>query len=202
MTQTLASHPHRVPSFPINNIFIHRWSPRSYSDDEIPDQVLFSAFEAARWAPSSQNSQPWRFLYSKRGSVSWNTFVELLNPNNRLWAEKASALVVLISKMNVAGRDGQIRFSRTHSFDSGAAWQNLALQAAELGWPAHPIGGFDRDKARKNLEIPEGYAVEVAIAIGRRGSHEALPPDLQEREKPTPRLPIEKLAYEGGFRES
>jgi nitroreductase len=129
-------------------------------------------------------------------------FRELLNPNNRLWAEKASALVVLISKMNVAGRDGQIRFSRTHSFDAGAAWQNLALQASESGWPAHPIGGFDREKARRSLGIPEDYAVEIAIAIGRRGSLEALPTDLQEREKPTPRLPIEKFTFEGGFREA
>jgi len=189
----------RQSEYPVHPLFLQRWSPRSYTGEEIPDDILFSAFEAARWAPSSINSQPWRFLYSKRGSSTWDRFLELINPNNRLWAEKASALVVVVSSKTAVTRDGVVRPSKTHSFDAGAAWQSFALQITESGWHSHAIGGFDRDQARATLRIPEDFAVEIAIAVGRQGEKSALPLDLQEREAPTPRRPLRELVSEGGF---
>ena len=195
----MPAHTVRRPGHRINPLFVQRWSPRAYTGEEIPDSVLFSAFEAARWAPSSINSQPWRFLYSKRHSASWDTFLHLLNPNNRLWAEKASALIVVVSKKTVIGRDGQLRESRTHSFDTGAAWQNFALQATEAGWPTHAMGGFDREKARLALKIPDDFAVEVAIAIGKQADKSVLPPELQEKEIPNSRHDLKDLILEGGF---
>ena len=200
MSQSHTASSHRQAAHGIHPLFVQRWSPRAYTGEEIPENVLHQIFEAARWAPSSVNSQPWRFLYSKRGAPSWSTFLDLLNPNNRLWAARASVLLVAVSKKTLVGRDGQVRPSRTHSFDTGAAWQNLALQASEAGWPAHAIGGFDRDKAREALRIPEEFAVEIAIAIGRQGDKSLLPPDLQEREAPNSRYELKELVLEGGFR--
>ncbi len=189
----------RQPEYPVHSLFLQRWSPRSYTGEAIPEATLFAAFEAARWAPSSINFQPWRFLYSTRGSASWDRFIDLINPNNRVWAEKASALIVVVSSKNAVTRDGEIRPSKTHSFDTGAAWQSFALQITESGWHAHAIGGFDRDKARAALRVPDDFAVEIAIAVGRQGEKSALPADLQEREVPTPRRPLRELIFEGGF---
>lgn len=189
----------RTADYKIHPLFLQRWSPRAYTGEEIPDSVLFGAFEAARWAPSSVNSQPWRFLYAKRDSASWPKFLDLINPNNRVWAERASVLIVVVSKKTLVGNDGALRLSKTHSFDAGAAWQSLALQATEAGWHAHAIGGFDRDKARSVLKVPGDFAVEVAIAIGRLGDKSILPPDLQEREKLNTRRPLQELVLEGSF---
>jgi nitroreductase len=198
MTQLLERQPHHD----IHPLFFQRWSPRSYSGADIPDQVLRILFEAARWAPSSSNEQPWRFIFAKRGSVEWPVFFELLNDGNRRWAENASALVVLISKKSKIGRDGVTVVSKSHSFDTGAAWQNLALQAHLLGWGTRAIGGYDRDKARIVLGVPEDFALEAAVAIGKPAGKAALPPDLQEREVPTSRLPIAEFVWEGRFRAS
>lgn len=184
----------------INPLFIERWSPRAYTGEEIPDAVLFAAFEAARWAPSGSNVQPWRFIYSKAGSESWGAFLDLLVPANRRWAEKASALVVLISKTVRIGADGVASPSRSHSFDTGAAWQNFALQAHHSGWGTRAIGGYDREKARALLNVPAEFALEAAIAIGRAGDRSLLPAELQARETPNERLPLAELVFNGGFR--
>lgn len=189
----------RTADHKIHPLFLKRWSPRAYTGEAIPDSVLFNAFEAARWAPSAVNAQPWRFLYAKRDSSSWLTFLNLINPNNQVWAERASVLIVVVSKRTVVGRNGALRLSKTNSFDAGAAWQSLALQVTEEGWHAHAIGGFDREKARKSLKVPGDFAVEVAIAIGRLGDKSVLPPDLQEREAQNTRRPLQELVREGGF---
>jgi nitroreductase len=182
----------------INSLFIERWSPRSFTGEEIPDSVLFAAFEAARWAPSSSNAQPWRFLYAKRGSIHWPAFLDLLFPGNQLWAEKASALIVVASKKTVT-RNGQVAPSLTHSFDTGAAWQNFALQAFILGWHTHAMGGFDREKARVALNVPDDFSVEATIAIGKQADATLLPPELQQREAPNDRIPLREIVREGGF---
>jgi len=195
MTQLLD----RRPEHEIHPLFFQRWSPRAYTGEAIPDQVLNSIFEAARWAPSSSNEQPWRFIFARRGSVAWPIFFGLLNDGNRRWAEKASVLVVLVSKRSKVGRDGVTVPSKSHSFDTGAAWQNLALQAHLLGWGTRAIGGYDRDKARVALGVPEEFALEAAVAIGKPASKSTLPPDLQERDVPTGRLSTKDLVREGAF---
>jgi nitroreductase len=188
----------RKTDHPISSIFTERWSPRAFTGEAIPDEILFSVFEAARWAPSGSNAQPWRFIFSRRDSSSWETFLNFLNPNNRLWAEKASALVLIVSKKTVT-RNSQEVPSKSHSFDAGAAWQNLSLQAFLLGWHTHGMGGFDQVKAREAIKVPDDFAIEAVIAIGKQADKATLPSELQEREIPNTRHPLKDLVWEGSF---
>jgi nitroreductase len=190
----------RKAEFAIDPVFVDRWSPRAFTGEAIDARTLFTLFEAARWAPSAGNSQPWRFVYTLRGSPVWPAFVSFLNDNNRRWAANAAALVVLVSKTTqVRSGDAVPTPLRNHSFDSGAAWANLALQAVRSGWHTHAMGGFNRDQAREVLGVPQGYNVEVAIAIGRQAERGSLPADLQEREQPNSRKPVGTLVAEGRF---
>ncbi len=159
-------------------------------------EELMGLFEAARWAPSSFNNQPWRFLYARRNSPEWQTFFDLLGQGNKSWAKNAAALIVIISKTTF-DRNGKP--SRTHSFDAGAAWGNLALQASIKGLVAHGMQGFDYDKARQALGIPDDYQVEAMAAVGRPGRREDLPEEKQVGEKPSGRKPLSEIVIEGGF---
>ncbi|MDE1150256.1 MAG: nitroreductase family protein [Azospirillaceae bacterium] len=188
---TLPPSPRRA-AHDIAPVFTSRWSPRSFTGEDIPDAVLLTAFEAARWAPSGFNLQPWRFVYSKRGSASWATFVNLLSSSNRAWAEKASALILVASQTHLVW-NGERAPARSHSFDSGAAWSNFAHQASVLGWHTHGIGGFDHAAAREALRIPDDFATEAIIAIGKLAPADALPEALRQREFPSDRLPLSQL---------
>ncbi|KAF0815165.1 malonic semialdehyde reductase RutE [Andreprevotia sp. IGB-42] len=190
----------RTPAYPIDSQFAARWSPRAYTGEAISDDELFTLFEAARWAPSGSNSQPWRFIYVKQGSAQWDTFVSFLSGNNQLWAPKAAALVLLLSKKtHVPAGETEARPARNHSFDAGAAWASLSLQGAQLGWRTRAMGGFDKDAARAVLGIPDDYHLEVVIAIGRQADAAILPDALREKEQPTPRKPLAELVADGHF---
>jgi nitroreductase len=190
----------RIADHDIEALLLQRWSPRAFSGEPISEADLARIFEAARWAPSSYNSQPWRFLYARRGTPNWPVFFGLLGKSNQLWTQHAAVLMVAISKTTLrpGGRDADIP-SHTHSFDCGAAWANLALQATAMGWHAHGMIGFDVPRAAIELNVPENYRVEAAIAIGRRGDKSALPEALQAREAPNGREPVSSFAFEGGF---
>lgn len=190
----------RNPDHEVADIFVNRWSPRAFTGEEIPDKTLFSFFEAARWAPSSFNSQPWRFLYAKRRTEWFDKFLSLLNERNRAWAKNAAVLIVLISKttMNVPGKT-ETAPARHHSFDTGAAWSNFAHQASLSGWYAHAIAGFDAERARTELNIPADYHVDVAIAVGRRGDKSLLPEAFHGGENPNGRKPVTEVVIEGAF---
>jgi nitroreductase len=192
----------RQADYPINPIFTERWSPRAFTGETISEQELFTLFEAARWAPSSYNSQPWRFFYARRDTPNWETFFNLLAEGNKGWAGQASALVILASKitMKIPGKDVPIE-SYSHSLDAGAAWAYLALQAQMSGWAAHAMVGFDMPRAAQDLEIPADYRIETAIAIGRRGDPASLPAPIQAREFPSNRNAISSLVREGRFSE-
>ena len=155
----------RTSAYPIEKLILNRWSPRALSGESITDEQLMTLFEAARWAPSSYNNQPWRFIYAKRDTAQWNTLFNLLGDFNKSWAHNAAVLVVIFS----AEKTDKGYPIRTHSFCTGAAWQNLALQAFSMGLVAHGMEGFDYDKAKKDLRIPEGYTVEAMCAIGKPG---------------------------------
>ena len=191
---------HRTPDHPIDNIFLQRWSPRAYDASRMPAADLLTILEAARWAPSAFNIQPWRFVYAMREDACWGDWLELLDPFNADWARHASALVFVASDRLVPG-DGAApaRESQTHSFDTGAAWAHLALQATLLGYHAHAMAGIHFERVRQRLSIPERFRVEIAVAIGRRAAPSALPPALREREVPSPRLPLEAIASAGSF---
>jgi nitroreductase len=190
----------RIADHPIDPVFLNRWSPRAFTGEPIPQSVLFTLFEAARWAPSSYNSQPWRFLYATNGNAHWDKFLHLLIEFNQSWAKTASALVFVVSETTMAapGHDAKIP-SHSHSFDAGAAWASLALQATMLGWSTHAMVGIDFDKVRSELKVPDDYRIETAIAIGKIGPKTLLPEFLQAREFPSPRKPVAEIAFEGGF---
>ncbi len=191
----------RHADHPIDPLFLERWSPRAFTGEAIPEGELMTLFEAARWAPSSYNSQPWRFLYARRDTPAWPKFLGLLNEFNQSWAKNAAALVFLASNslMTPPGSDKAVP-SRTHSFDAGSAWMALALQATRSGWQAHGMVGADFERAFAELGVPHGYRVEAAIAVGRRGDPSMLPEPLRAREAPNDRLPLDRTVMEGGFR--
>ena len=187
----------READYPVDELFLDRWSPRALSGEEMSEEELLTLFEAARWAPSSYNNQPWRILYARRGSEYWPTFLGLLVEGNRAWAEKAAALLVFVSKETF---DFNGQPYPTHSCDTGAAWENLALQASLNGLVAHGMQGFDYERARTELRIPEGFRVEAMAAVGKPGKTEDLPQHLQEREVPSPRKKLAEVICEGPFR--
>ena len=186
----------RSTTYDVNSLMVNRWSPRSFANEEIADKELFSLFEAARWAPSSSNSQPWRFIYAKRNSKNWNDLFNLLIDFNKQWCADASALVVVVSRKNFENNG---KPSITHQFDTGAAWENLAIQAVSQGLITHAMAGFDYEKARKDLDVPNDYEVVAMIAIGKRGPKEKLSPELQAREVPNVRKPLSEIVMDGKF---
>lgn len=192
--------PKRSADYPIEPIFLDRWSPRAYDARPIPTADLMAILEAARWAPSAYNIQPWRFLYAQRNDDNWQKYLSLLDPFNASWAHQAAALVVVVSDTVMPG-DGRRpdKPSRSHSFDAGAAWAQLALQATALGYQAHAMAGVDFDKSRTELGVPARYRIEVAIAIGKRADPSILPGGLQEHEHPSDRRPVAQIAFAGSF---
>jgi len=186
----------RRPDFDTDRIFLNRWSPRSMSGDEISRDVLLSLFEAARWAPSSNNNQPWRFIYACRNTDCWPIFFDLLTEQNKIWAKNAAVLIVVVSKKTF---DYNEKPARTHSYDAGAAWENFALQGSLKALVVHGMQGFDYDRARKTLNIPDVFQVEAMIAVGKPGKKEDLPEGLQEREVPSPRKNLSEIVMEGSF---
>lgn len=191
----------RQPDHPIDPLFLERWSPRAFDGCEVPDADLAAMFEAARWAPSAFNSQPWRFLYAKRDDADWETFLSLLVPFNQSWAKTASVLVYILSDTLpfTDKATGAPKESSTHSFDAGAAWVSLALQATRLGYHAHGMSGIQYGLARETLRIPERFALNAACAIGRIGDPGQLDEKQRAREFPSDRKPQGAFAFRGGF---
>ncbi|MDO7910219.1 nitroreductase family protein [Pseudomonas monteilii] len=190
----------RIADHAIDELFITRWSPRAFNAEPISEQTVLTFLEAARWAPSAYNSQPWRFLYARRDTPNWTRYLDLLVPFNRDWAQHASALVVIVSKTTFTAPGAtEEKPALWHTFDTGAAWAHLALQASLSGWHTHGMAGFDKDLARRELKIPEGYEVHAMIAIGKLGDKVNLAEALQARETPSPRRPLSELAAEGDF---
>ena len=186
----------RTADRPIDPLFVDRWSPRAMSGEPITREELLRLFEAARWAPSSGNSQPWRMLYAHRDSAQWPTFFGLLAPGNQAWCVNAAVLVVFVSQTI---RDGTDRPLVTHSYDTGSAWMSLACQGWISGYVVHGMAGFDYDRARTELRIPDAYDVLAMLAIGKRGPRDALPEGPRAAEQPNSRRPLDEIIREGPF---
>jgi nitroreductase len=187
----------RTSEYPINPLILNRWSPRSMTGEELDDDDIMSLFEAARWAPSSFNNQPWRFIYAKRNTEHWHRLFNLLVDANKTWAKNAALLTVVISRKNFEFNE---KPARTHQFDAGSAWENLALEASSRGIVAHGMQGFDYEKAKAELGIPADFEVMAMIAIGKRGPKENLPTELQDKEKPNDRKALKDIIMEGTYR--
>lgn len=183
----------REPEHDISPLFIHRWSPRAIGRD-MEKEELKAIFEAARWAPSSYNNQSWRFIYATYQDEEYQKFVDLMNDFNKEWAEPGYALIVVASKKTF---DHNGEESITHSFDTGAAWQNLALEAARKGLVAHGMQGFDYEKAREKLDVPEKFEIEAMIAIGSKEDSSEIPEDM--RVEPNGRKELDKIISKGEF---
>src|SRR5215475_14236470 len=150
----------------IESLFIQRWSPRSMSGEPITEKEMLTLFEAARWAPSTYNEQEWRFLYAHRETPQWSAFFDLLAERNQHWCVRA-ALLGLVVAHKVFQANGKP--NPVHVFDSGLAYENLALQGAAMGFVIHAMQGFDFDKARTSLSVPQDYSVCAMFAVGRPG---------------------------------
>lgn len=187
----------RRADHPIDKLFLDRWSPRAMSGESIPEAELMTLFEAARWAPSSFNNQPWRILYAQRDTENWQVFFDLIADSNKVWAHRAAALLLFISKTTF---DHNGKPSVTHSYDTGAAWANLALQGTINGLVVHGMQGFDYARARSALKIPEEFQIEAMAAVGLPAPIDVLPDNLQQRETPSDRRKLDQTICEGVFR--
>lgn len=186
---------HRQSDHPIHPQFLERWSPRAFSETGVTEAEVLTVLEAARWAPSASNLQPWRFVYALKGTPEFDAFVATLVPFNQAWARNAGALIIAAS---VKTFDGE-RPAAWHSFDTGAATAYLALQAHHLGLAAHGMGGFDADAAAEVLGLPDTLKVEAVIALGRPGTADSLPEGYREREVPSTRQPLSEMVFKGRY---
>jgi nitroreductase len=190
----------RDAEYPIDRLFLDRWSPRAFDNQTMPEADLLTMLEAARWAPSSYNHQPWRFVYALRGSDHWEKFLSLLIDFNQGWVKSAAALLFVVSRTHsgeLGASDQKPIYS--HSFDAGTAWGFLALQAHLMGYEAHGMTGVHVDKAVEVLGIPDGFRLEAAVAVGKIGDKNQLPDNLRQREVPSQRKPLSDFAFNGTF---
>lgn len=185
----------RALDFPADAAFVNRWSPRAFSPEPIDDQTLVTVFEAARWAASSFNEQPWRFLMA-RTDANRQKFLGFIAPFNRTWAEAAPVLVLVVSKKTFSHNGTP---NPVHVYDAGTASGYMALQACLSGLVMHGMAGFDKDGAKTALHIPDDFEPIAVYALGKQGDKNALPPKLQEREVPSGRRPVSESVMEGGF---
>jgi nitroreductase len=170
-----------------------RWSPRAYSDKEVTSAELKKLFEAARWAASSSNEQPWRYLVGRRGDDTYQKIFSALVEGNQSWAKSAPVLVLSVAKKTFTN-NGKPNAYGMH--DTGAATATLALQATANGLHTHSMAGFDREQARASFAIPSDYEIGAVTAIGYFGDPASLPEHLQKMEvSPRQRKPLEEFVF-------
>lgn len=184
---------YRKNEYNIDLLILNRWSPRSMTGGKLTDGEIMPLFEAARWAPSSFNAQPWRFLFAKRDNKQkFDLFLSVVNDWNKMWVKNAAVLIVLMSRKNFEHNE---KPSRTHSFDAGAAWQNLALEGAKRGLVVHAFEGFDYELAKKKLKISDDFDIQCMIAIGKLAKKEKLSDEkMRENEFPSQRKKLSEVA--------
>jgi nitroreductase len=174
---------------------LHRWSPRAFTEKDVSAKDLKTIFEAVRWAASSNNEQPWRFLVGRRGTETYKKIHDALVPFNQMWAGKAPVLILGAAKMKFSHKSEP---NRVALFDLGAASAYLVLQASVLGLAAHQMAGFDTQAARMALEIPAEYELGSVIALGHQGEPESLPVEQMKKQETSPRerKPLREFVFE------
>lgn len=182
--------------YPVHELIQNRWSPRAFSDKAIPAEVLRSLFEAARWAPSSNNEQPWAFLVSSKDNPeNFEKALGSLVEFNANWARKAPVLVIAVGELAFAKNNAP---NRNAFYDVGAASLQLCIEATARGLVVHQMAGFDPETAKEAFNIPQGWEPIAAMAIGYPGDASSLPEPLQTREKaPRTRKPIREFVMSG-----
>ncbi len=177
----------------VDTAILERWSPRAFSNKPVENDVLMRVFEAARWAASSQNEQPWRFILARQGE-DLDKFVSFLAPANKIWAQNAPVLVLLVGKKTFTYNGKE---NKTYALDCGTASGYMTLACTHNGLIAHGMAGFDADMARAVLGIPTDFEPLAVYAIGYRGDKSRLPEKYQEREIPSGRRPVKDSIMEG-----
>ncbi len=182
--------------FPVDDLIRRRWSPRAFADRPVEPEKLRSLLEAARWAPSSFNQQPWAYVVATREEPeAFARLLSALMEGNRVWAARAPLLMLSVAKLNF-DHNGQ---ANRHAFhDVGLATANLVTQATAMGLSVHQMAGFDAAKARELFGIPEGWEPVAAIALGYPGEASSLPAPLRDRELARrARKPLEEFVFSG-----
>ena len=185
---------HRDGSKIVDQQFVNRWSPRSMSGQALSKDQMAGLVEAARWSPSCFNLQPWRFIYSLKDDDYWEKFLGLLIDVNRLWVERAGAIVILLSIDRPSESED---LSPTAAFDTGSAWMSLALQAQTMGLVSHAMWGFHHEAVAEVINMPSNMSARAMIAIGYPGDPADLPEKYRDREFPSSREPLESLMFQG-----
>jgi len=184
----------RVPDVPVDAVFLDRWSPRAFSPEPLPEITILSLLEAARWAPSANNEQPWTYVYATTPEERAR-FLPLLGEFNRIWVRHAPMIAFVMTRLHTA-KSGKP--NRHAQFDAGSSWMSLALQARRLGLYAHAMAGFDVEQAHVVLNAPrDRYEVMAAIAIGRYGDVANLDDYNRKRETPSSRKHVSEFAFHG-----
>jgi len=177
-----------------DGLFYRRWSPRSFTGEKISSKTLAVIFNAARFAPSCNNEQPWIFITSS-GPADFDLFLRLLDNRNQRWARTASLLGFVVARRHFSGSS---RRNSWAAFDCGAAWMSLTLQARRLGWYTHGMAGIDKEQVYQTFQIPRSqFRVICGFALGRRDHPERLPADLLEREHPSSRVSLGEIWVKG-----
>lgn len=184
----------RKAEYPIDKLYTERWSPRAFSNEDVDREVIFSLFEAAKWAPSAANKQPWRFVYAIK-KEDRDTFLTFINDGNILWCKEAPVLIAIVADTRWSEDSNDI--NPTHAFDTGTSWGFLALEAKRKGLITHAMGGFNRKKAKEVLQLPDGHEVLAMVAVGYHGDKESLPEGLQKREVVSNRNKVDTFIHEG-----
>ncbi len=182
-------------TYPIEALLKQRWSPRAFAARPVEPEKLLSLWEAARWAASTANQQPWYFIVaSKENAAEHARLLSCLRENNQQWASHAPVLMVSVAKLTFDA-NGQ---PNRHAFhDVGLAVANLILQATALGLAVHQMAGFDPDRVRELYGVPEGFEPVAGIVLGYPGDPAILPEDLRQRElAPRTRKPLETFVFE------
>jgi nitroreductase len=182
--------------FPVHQLIIDRWSPRAFSERPVPPDVLRSLFEAARWAPSSSNEQPWAYIVGTREDhENFAKMLSVLIEFNAGWAKNAPVLALAVAELNFAKNNAP---NRNAQYDTGAATALLSVEATARGLAVHQMAGFDPAKAREVFAIPAGWEAIAAIAIGYPGDPNSLPQPLKDRElAPRTRKPLSEFVMAG-----
>ena len=174
-----------------DNLFIERWSPRSFSPELMKLADLKKLIDAARWSPSTLNEQPWVFFTASRESPMFQNFIHCLSEGNQVWARNAAVLGFLIGRNSFKDKAKENQLAQ---FDCGAAWMALTMQARILGYFTHGMGGIDRDSVRDTLGLDaKEHKVIMGFAVGKRANPDLLPEKLRIKEKPSARKSLEDI---------
>jgi len=178
----------------IHELIISRWSPRAFDQKPVEYEKIHLLFEAAKWAPSSRNGQPWRFIYANRDMSEYKLLFELLDEGNKAWAKSAPLLVLTLAQTVSTYKN---RHNRLAFYEAGMAVSNLLLQASHMGLYVHQMGGYDVDRAKEDLVIPTRYEPMSMMAIGYKGSQELTKEDAAWEERERTRMEISKFLVQG-----